>query len=98
MSQPGQNLTLRNKLNESERLTRELIHHIEHGFIPKVHTLRRTARHGNDPREQDQITDKTIRSTVEKTLQSDDFTQQLSSSLLQYLESIDDDLRRVIGN
>lgn len=92
-----QDMTLRNKLNEAERLIRELIHHLEHGFIPKAHISRRTARKGNDPKEQSDITDMTVRSAVEKTLTSDDFTRQLCTQLDEYLESIQDDVKKVIG-
>lgn len=98
MTESIQSLTLRNKLNEAERIARELIHHVEHGFIPKVRELRRTARHGNDPKEQDLITDKTIRNAVEKTLTSDDFTRKLSDDLTAYLESIEADVQRILGN
>ena len=98
MSQSRPSKTLRNKLNEAERLTRELIHHVEHGFIPKARELRRTARHGNKPTEQDQITDTTIRSSVEKVVKSDDFTRKLCQELSDYLQSIDKDMDRIIGN
>ena len=64
MSQSMNDLTLRKKLNEAERIIRELVHHVEHGYIPKAHLTRRTARKGNDPKEQAEITDKTIRSSV----------------------------------
>ncbi len=98
MSHQLENLTLRNKLNESERLIRELIHHLEHGYVPKAHLLRRTARKGNDPKDQKDITDLTIRSAVEKVLDSDDFSLQLCDQLSDYLASIEKDLNRIIGN
>lgn len=98
MAQPIESMTLRAKLNEADRVIRELVHHIEHGYIPKAHLLRRNARKGNDPKEQHDITDVTIRSTVEKTLDSDDFTQQLCHQLEEYLSSVDADLQRIIGN
>ena len=98
MTESIQGLTLRNKLNEAERITRELIHHVEHGFIPKARDLRRTARHGNDPKEQELITDKTIRNTVEKAINSDDFTRTLTKDLTAYLESIEEDVNRILGN
>lgn len=98
MGQQLDNMTLSKKLNETERVIRELQHHLEHGYIPKAHVLRRTARKGNEPKEQHEITDVTMRSTIEKTLIADDFSQQLCHQLDQYLESIDVDLNRIIGN
>lgn len=98
MSQSMNDLTLRKKLNEAERIIRELVHHVEHGYIPKAHLTRRTARKGNDPKEQSEITDKTIRSSVKKTLDSDQFTRQVCNQLNDYLTAIEGDLRRIIGN
>lgn len=98
MAQPIESMTLRTKLNEAERVIRELVHHIEHGYIPKAHLLRRNARKGNDPKEQNDITDVTIRSSVEKTLESDEFTQDIGHQLQAYLSSIDMDLKRIIGS
>ncbi|WP_417850587.1 hypothetical protein [Thalassoglobus sp.] len=98
MSQQLENMTLRNKLNEAERLIRELIHHIEHGYIPKAHLLRRTARKGNDPKEQHEITDMTVRGGVEKVLKSDQFSRQLCHQLQGFLGSIEQDVNKIIGN
>jgi len=95
MSASLENQTLREKLSHAERLTRELIHHLEHGFIPKAHILRRVARQGNDSSED--ITDLTIRSTCEKTLTGDDFTQKLSGELIAYLDSIDQHSKKMLG-
>ena len=98
MSHQLENLTLRNKLNEAERLLRELIHHVEHGFVPKAHLLRRHARQGNDPKTQHEITDLTIRDSAEKLIHSDDFSRQLCDQLTEFLSSIEADVNRIIGN
>jgi len=89
MSQSPDGKTLREKLSESDKLARELIHHLESGFIPKVHGLRRTARHGNDPAEQDEITDATIRNQVETVLESHDFGRKVADQLRIHLDAID---------
>ncbi len=98
MSQQVENMTLRNKLNEAERLIRELIHHVEHGYVPKAHLLRRTARKGNDPKDQHEITDMTVRNSVDKVLQSDLFSRQLCDQLQEFLGSIEQDVNKIIGN
>ena len=56
-------MTLRQKLIEADKLTRELTDHLERGFVPKVHNLRRVTRHGSET-ENDSITDLTVRSTL----------------------------------
>ena len=98
MSPQLEKMTLRNKLNEAERLIRELMHHLEHGYVPKAHLLHRTARKGNDPKEQENITDVTIRSGVDDVLKSDAFSRQLCQQLSELLDSIDQDVNQIIGN
>ncbi len=71
------NLTLRDKLKETENLSRQLIDHLERGFIPKAHQLRRMARHGTQPDEKETISDGSIRAGVLDVLQSDDYARQL---------------------
>lgn len=91
------NLTLRAKLSETDKLARELIHHIEHGFIPKAHLARRTARVGIDPTETDEVTDVTIRSSVDALLASDDFARDLGGRMSQHIAAIDADLDRILA-
>jgi hypothetical protein len=97
MSLPLQNLTLRQKLSEADKLVRELIQHLEQGFIPKAHALRRTARQGADTLEQGEVTDLTIRSTVDTVLASDQFSRQVARKLDEFLVAIDRDIQRVLG-
>ncbi len=97
MSQTLGTKTLRENLSSADLLTRELIHHLESGFIPMAHGLRRTARLANDPGENEDITDLTIRSTVDKVLASDAFTQDVAAKLRNVLTSIYSDLERILG-
>lgn len=89
---PLESLTLREKLIEAEKLSRELIDHLERGFIPKAHELRRLARRANEPEHQDEVKDVTVRSTVDQVLQSDDYTRQLCQRAGQLLAGIDRDV------
>lgn len=91
-------LTLPNKLNETDRMVRELEDHLERGFIPKAHLLRRVARKGNDPSECQGITDITVRSNVQQVLEADDFSVRLSNQINEFLTSIETDLNQIIGN
>jgi hypothetical protein len=88
-------LTLREKLIEAEKVTRELIDHLERGFLPKVHQLRRLARRGNEPEHQEEITDVSIRSTVDQVLHTDDYTRQLSTRARNLLAAIDKDVTTI---
>lgn len=97
MSRSLEQMTLRKKLSETERIVRELIHHLEHGFIPRAHSLRRTARRGNHSEEQHEITDQTVRSEVEKVVVADDFSRQLQEQLIQFSTSIEKDVNQIIG-
>jgi hypothetical protein len=97
MSSSLDNMTLREKMIEADKLVRELMHHLEHGFVPKAHRLRRVARHGADPSEQEHVTDLTIRSTVDDVLQSDEFTRNVAHQLMQFLTAIDRDVRKLLG-
>ena len=92
---PVESLTLREKLIDAEKLTRELVEHLERGFIPKVHQLRRTARRATNPEHQDDIKDLTIRNSVDQILKSDDYTRQLCGRAATLLNAIDTDVHTI---
>ena len=97
MSQTMDDLPLRRKLREADKLTRELTDHLEHGFIAKAHRLRRTARQGADPVEGDEVTDVVVRESVDTFLGSDDFARDICQRLTQYVTAIDRDIQRILG-
>jgi len=86
-------MTLRQKLMEADKLTRELMDHLERGFIPKAHALRRVTRHGSEV-ENESITDLTVRSTADLVLDSAAFTQELALGLEGFLTAIDADVNQ----
>jgi hypothetical protein len=81
-------MTLRQKLIEADKLTRELVDHLDRGFIPKAHNLRRVTRHGSEA-ENDSITDLTVRSTADLVMDSAAFTTEIIRGLEQFLAAID---------
>lgn len=85
-------LTLREKLRNVEKLTRELQDHLHRGFIPKAHSLRRMARRGADPEHRDTISDVAIREGVSTVLKSDAYARELSDKTRRYLRSIQTDI------
>ena len=86
-------MTLRQKLTEADKLTRELMDHLERGFIPKVHNLRRVTRHGSEV-ENEAITDLTVRSTADLVMDSATFATDVARGLEQFLSSIHAELKQ----
>jgi hypothetical protein len=74
------NLTLREKLRNVEKLTRELTDHLEKGFIPKARSLRRLARRGTDPEQRETVSDVAVREAVSTVVKSDQYTRECSMS------------------
>ena len=88
-------LTLRELFKDAERLTRELMEHLEQGFLFKSRALAQlVAPTPGDP-EYEQIEDLTIRNQVDNLLKSDDFTERLYCRLEQYYRAIDENVTRI---
>lgn len=97
MSSPIDHLTLREKLRDAARSVRELIEHVEHGFVPKVHELRKLTRQHDPASGAPPVADVTVRSYVSAVLESDRFTMGLNDSLDNYLNSIQKDVSEVVS-
>jgi hypothetical protein len=89
-------LTLQQKLSEAEKLVRDLIDHLEHGAIPKMHVLRRTANPAVESEDVAEVTDMTVRTAVENVLNSGKFTDQISSQLGSYLAAISKEVEQLL--
>ncbi len=83
---------LREKFTNAERLTRELIDHLDQGFLTRIQELRRVARKD----ESDGVTDKSVRAHCVKLFESDDFTRKLSGELHEYLASICEEMQPMV--
>jgi len=79
--------TLQERFTNVERHTREMIQHLEKGFIPKTHKLTKLFR--KKEREEDDIKDITVRNTVRVVLDSERYTDQLFRTIADYCSSID---------
>lgn len=90
-------LTLREKLRNVEKLSRELADHLERGFIPKAHSLRRLARNGNEPETRESVSDIAIREAVSTVVSSDNYTQNLTNETKRYLRSIQADINAMFN-
>ncbi len=85
-------LTLRDKLKEAENVTRQLIDHLERGYLPKAHQLRRLSRQGLQADQRESISDSSIREAVLDILQSDEYARQLCEKTDTFLKSITADV------
>ena len=97
MSSSIDQLTLREKVREAERVLRELVEHLEMGFIPKVHELKKLSRQHDPASGSPPVADVTIRSYVSAVVESDRFTGGLVESLDNYLNAIQKDVSEVVN-
>lgn len=90
-------MPLRDRVREAEQLVRELADHLERGFLPKIHEVRRLTRHtGLDAVETTK--DSTIRSTVDAALASHEYSLELVRKLDRFLMSIDRGFQHLESN
>jgi len=93
MERPVEQLTLREVFTHGERIARELIEHLEQGFLPKVRKLQGligpAAGASNET-----VPDISVRSQAAELLESDAFTQELVARLNKFLGAMGNALER----
>ena len=95
-------LPLHDKFTNTERLTRELVDHLERGFLPKVESLSRLlepdkqALRESDAAATKEVKDVTVRNLVKQLLDTDDFTDQLYEKTGNYFSAIDQAVSRIM--
>jgi hypothetical protein len=90
MSESLKNVPLHSVCKEAERLTHELIEHLEQNLVPRtreVHELVKPDSPFNTSGAG--VQDVTVRSQVAKLLESQEFAEQVFLKTRQYLETID---------
>jgi len=93
MNDSIENMTLREKLSEADRLLRELVDHLDNGFIPKARSLSRTIQeHGTNT---DELTDMTVRQNAAEIIDNNRFSERLYEKIGALLVSIDSDVARI---
>jgi hypothetical protein len=97
MSSATDHLTLREKLRDAARGARELVEHLEQGFVPKVHDLKKLTRQHDPASGTAPVADLTIRSYVSAVIESDRFTARLNDTLESYLNAIQKDVSGVVS-
>ena len=94
-----EHLPLRELFTDAERLTRELIDHIERGFLPKCGRLNELCQ--SIPaalgKKTEDIEDITIRNHAAQVLESEKFTQQFYENTENYLFAINRAVGKITG-
>lgn len=86
-------LPLREKFTTAERLTRELIDHVDQGFLTRIQHLRRACRKD----EADGVTDKTVRHECAQLIASQAFADELTTELWELLDSVAAEMEPMIN-
>ncbi len=89
-------LTLREMFKDAERLTRDLVEHLDQGFFPKAHQLQRLVRPTDTEAYDSRVEDVTVRNHVLRVLESEDYTEQRYEKLQQYYHAIDNVASRIV--
>ena len=91
-------MTLREKFTGAERLARELIEHLEQGFLPKTADLQKLVRpHGPGEQLDEALQDAAIRNSAARLAASEDFTQRLFERLENYCAAIDREVHAIVN-
>ena len=96
MKRAPSQMTLREMFSDSERLTAELIEHLELGFIPTNEKLIRLVRLVPDGIEKRRVEDISVRNQAVDLLKSEDFAQALFEKLDAYLSAMDQSVSKII--
>lgn len=89
-------MTLQEKVKNTELLVREIIEHLEMGFLPKLKTLQKIARVGRSQHQLEEIGDLTIRTHVAQVIESEKFTESLYHQLEAITAALEQDMRKVL--
>lgn len=92
------NVPLTDLCKQAERLTRELIDHLERNLIPRTQEFQALVRPDSAYDTGSNVQDITIRNQVKTLIESQEFTEQLHRKTSQYLDAIDREVGRLTGN
>jgi len=93
-----ENIPLQDLCKDAERLTRDLIDHLERNMIPRTREFQVLVRPDSAFDTGSQVQDITIRNQVKTLQESQEFTEQLYQKTSQYLDAIDLEVSRLTGN
>ena len=79
-------LTIREKLRDCERLTRDLGEHLQQNFLPKITELQGLAV--PNLQQEERIADISVRNSAQAVLESEQFTARLDEGLIAFAKAI----------
>ena len=88
-SQPLHQRPLRELINDSLRLTRELVEHLDQAFHPKLRRLNRLVSPEPADPEFEATEDITVRNQASELLDAESFTEHVYRQIDDYCEAID---------
>ena len=91
-----ESMPLRDRVREAEQLVRELADHLERGFIPKIHEVRKLTR-SEKSSSGEVVMDSTVRTTVDTALSRHEYSVELCRKLDRFLQSIDREFRQIVS-
>lgn len=97
MSRSIESMTLRDKCREANRVIRELIDHLDQGFLPKVQELQRLSRAREPKFDPSQIRDVTIRTHAAAILEAEHYTIKLDEEAKQLFTAIAREVDQVVN-
>lgn len=97
MSRSIESMTLRDKCREANRVIRELIDHLDQGFLPKVQELQRLSRAREQKFDPSQIRDVTIRTHAAAILEAEQYTIKLDEEAKQLFTAIAREVDHVVN-
>ena len=92
-----ENIPLQDLCKEAERLTRDLIDHLERNLIPRTKEFQGLVRPSSEDDTGSSVKDITIRNQAKTLQESQEFTEQLYRKTSQYLTAIDQGVGRLTG-
>jgi len=90
-------MTLREMLTDAERITHDLVDHLDKNFIPRSRQLAQLVAPTESESFVGDIADITVRNHASKLVDSEDFTEQLYEKLAKYCHSIDGSASRILN-
>lgn len=96
MSVPIDSMTTQEKVKNTELLVRELIQHLEMGFLPRLKRLSKVTRLGRANAKLEEIGDLTVRLHVSQVTESERFTETIHERLMELIEALEIDINNVV--
>ena len=92
---PVSQQTLREQFTHAEQLTKELVDHLEHNLLPKIHDLKKLVQ--TELKGEAVVEDITVLNHAVHVLESARFADEISDKMSDYFTSIKQSVARIIS-